>query len=95
MQEAEIVKAREQDRETREILEYDIIVRIDKEDVHVLNYLLEGEDNVMNIRAFEGEFLRVIATKDTVLDAVRLLESARSYVQLELVELRPNDGHAG
>lgn len=81
--------------ERPEVLEYDILVRIDKEDIHILNYLLEAEDHVMNIRSLEGKYLRVIAPKDMVLDAIRLLESAKTVVDLELVELRPNDGNAG
>ncbi|ODN30224.1 hypothetical protein A4H02_06600 [Fervidobacterium thailandense] len=93
------MRARWRDRkvsvERPEVLEYDILVRINKEDIHILNYLLEAEDHVMNIRSLEGEYLRVIAPKDTVLDAIRLLESAKTVVNLELVELRPNDGNAG
>ncbi|HOJ94318.1 MULTISPECIES: DUF4911 domain-containing protein [Fervidobacterium] len=80
--------------EINDILEYDILVRINKEDVHILNYLLEAEDNTMNIRSFEGEFLKVIATKDTVIDAIKLLESARAIVNLEIVKLNPNNGSA-
>ncbi len=75
-------------------VEYDILVKINKEDVHILNYLLEAEDNVMNIRSFEGEFLKVISPKDMVVDAIRLLESARTIVNLEIVELKPNNGSA-
>ncbi|QAV32441.1 protein of unknown function [Fervidobacterium changbaicum] len=78
-----------------EPVEYDILVKLKKEDVHILNYLLEAEDNVMNIRSFEGEFLKVIATKDTVVDAIRLLESAKSFVDLEIITLKPNNGNAG
>jgi len=78
-----------------EILEYDILVKLRKEDVHILNYLLETEDNIMNIRSFEGEYLRVIATKDTVVEAMRLLESAKSFVELEIISLKPSDGSAG
>ncbi|MBP7303235.1 MAG: DUF4911 domain-containing protein, partial [Fervidobacterium sp.] len=51
-----------------EISEYDIIVKMERENVHMLNYILEAEDNIMNIRSFEGDYLRVIATKDTVID---------------------------
>ncbi len=80
--------------EINDILEYDILVKINKEDVHILNYLLEAEDNTMNVRSFEGEFLKVIATKDTVIDAIKLLESARTIVNLEIVQLRPNNGSA-
>lgn len=75
-------------------VEYDILVKINKEDVHILNYLLEAEDNVMNIRSFEGEFLKVISPKDMIVDAIRLLESARTMVELEIVELKPNNGSA-
>ena len=78
----------------QEPVEYDILVKIKKEDVHILNYLLEAEDNVMNIRSFEGEYLKVIATKDTVVDAIRLLENVRSLVDLEIVALKPNNGSA-
>ncbi len=81
--------------DVQEPVEYDILVKIKKEDVHILNYLLEAEDNVMNIRSFEGKYLRVIATKDTVIDAIRLLESARSLVDLEIVALKLNNGSAG
>jgi len=79
----------------QEPVEYDILVKIKKEDVHILNYLLEAEDNVMNIRSFEGEYLKVIATKDTVVDAIRLLENVRSLVDLEIVALKLNNGSAG
>jgi hypothetical protein len=79
----------------QEPVEYDILVKIKKEDIHILNYLLEAEDNVMNIRSFEGEYLKVIATKDTVIDAIRLLENVRSLVDLEIVVLKPNNGSAG
>ncbi|MCX7653190.1 MAG: DUF4911 domain-containing protein [Fervidobacterium sp.] len=75
-------------------LEYDILVKIKKEDVHILNYLLEAEDHVMNIRSFEGEFLKVISPKDMVIDAIRLLESAKTIVELEIVEMKPNTGSA-
>jgi hypothetical protein len=79
----------------QEPVEYDILVKIKKEDVHILNYLLEAEDNVMNIRSFEGEYLKVIATKDTVIDSIRLLENVRSLVDLEILVLKPNNGSAG
>jgi hypothetical protein len=79
----------------QEPVEYDILVKIKKEDIHILNYLLEAEDNVMNIRSFEGEYLKVIATKDTVIEAIRLLENVRSLVDLEIVVLKPNNGSAG
>jgi hypothetical protein len=78
----------------QEPVEYDILVKIKKEDIHILNYLLEAEDNVMNIRSFEGEYLKVIATKDTVIEAIRLLENVRSLVDLEIVVLKPNNGSA-
>lgn len=77
-----------------DILEYDIFVKMDKEDVHILNYLLEAEDNVMNIRSYEGEFLKVIAPKDMLVSAIRLLESVRDMIELEIVDIKPNKGSA-
>ncbi|MFN3328243.1 MAG: DUF4911 domain-containing protein [Fervidobacterium pennivorans] len=77
-----------------DILEYDILVKMDKEDVHILNYLLEAEDNVMNIRSYEGEFLRVIAPKDMLVSSIRLLESVRDMINLEIVDIKPNKGSA-
>ncbi|MGQ9856512.1 MAG: DUF4911 domain-containing protein [Fervidobacterium sp.] len=78
----------------KDVLEYDILVKIKKEDVHILNYLLEAEDNTMNIRSFEGDFLKVIAPTDTVIDALRLLESVRNIVDLEVLMIKPNEGSA-
>ncbi len=93
-----ILKVNENEKGNRipqlEISEYDIIVKMERENVHMLNYILEAEDNIMNIRSFEGDYLRVIATKDTVIDAIRLLESVKEYIDLEIVELRPNNGKA-
>ncbi|HCI29896.1 MAG TPA: DUF4911 domain-containing protein [Fervidobacterium sp.] len=79
----------------QEVLEYDIIVKMERGKVHLLNYILEAEDNAMNIRSFEGEYLKVIAPKDTVIDAIKLLESVKEYVDLEIIGLRPNNGTAG
>lgn len=95
---AVIMKVNENEKGNRipqlEVSEYDIIVKMERENVHMLNYILEAEDNIMNIRSFEGDYLRVIATKDTVIDAIRLLESVKEYIDLEIVELRPNNGKA-
>lgn len=93
-----ILKVNENEKGNRipqlEVSEYDIIVKMERENVHMLNYILEAEDNIMNIRSFEGDYLRVIATKDTVIDAIKLLESVKEYIDLEIVELRPNNGKA-
>lgn len=77
-----------------DILEYDILVKMKKEDVHMLNYLLEAEDNVMNIRSFKGDFLKVIVPKDMLVSAIKLLESVKGIVELEIVDIKSNTGSA-
>jgi len=46
------------------MMEYDILIEVAKEDVHILNYVLEVEENVMNIRKYEDGMLRIIVPED-------------------------------
>ncbi len=74
--------------------EYDVLVKINKEDIHIVNYIIEGEDNVMNIRSIDGEFLKIISPKDFLVDTIVLLNSLREIINLEIYEIRPNSGKA-
>ncbi len=77
-----------------EPVEYDVLVKINKEDIHIVNYIVEGEDNVMNIRSIDGEFLKIISPKDFLVDTIVLLSSLREIINLEIYEIRPNSGKA-
>lgn len=74
--------------------EYDLYLRIAKPDIHVLCYIVEAEDNLMNIRhVTEDGFLKIIVPGDLLKDALGFLESIGNYIDLEVVEIRENPGH--
>jgi len=75
--------------------EYDIYLKIEKEDVHILNYILEAEDNLLNIRKFDDEgLLKIIVPADFLRDVLKLLENLKSEVQFEVVKYESNRGVA-
>ena len=76
------------------MMEYDILIEVAKEDVHILNYVLEVEENVMNIRKYEDGILRIIVPEDLREEALKLLEGVREIVDLKIVSIRKNEGSA-
>ncbi|HDG62042.1 MAG: DUF4911 domain-containing protein [Thermotogaceae bacterium] len=75
-------------------MEYDILIEVAKEDVHILNYVLEVEENVMNIRKYEDGMLRIIVPEDLKEEALKLLEGVKEIVDLKIVSIRKNEGSA-
>ena len=75
--------------------EFDVYVRIDKEKVHDLSYIVEVEDNLVNIRKYENGLLRLIVPADLKDDLLELLEGIREVVPLEVVRVEVNPGSAG
>lgn len=74
--------------------EYDIFIAIEKTKIHNLCYIVEAEDNLMNLRHVEEDGrLKIIVPGDLLDEALRLLESAKNCVDLEVVEIRENPGH--
>ncbi len=76
------------------IREYDVYVRIDREKVHDLSYILEVEDNLANIRKYEGGILRIIVPADLKDDLMELLAGVRELVDLEIESVEVNRGSA-
>ncbi len=76
------------------MMEYDILIEVAKEDVHILNYVLEVEENVMNIRKYEDGILRIIVPEDLKEEALKLLEGVKEIVDLKIVSIRKNEGSA-
>ncbi|AEH51278.1 DUF4911 domain-containing protein [Pseudothermotoga thermarum] len=73
-------------------MEYDIYVKMAREDVHTLGYIVEAEDNLVNIRKYENGLLRILTTeglKDEVLD---FLNELKNFIPLEVVDVRVNNG---
>ena len=75
-------------------LEYDVYLRIEKERVHDLSYILEVEDNLANIRKYENGLLRVIVPADLKEDLLELLEGIRGVVPFEIAKVEVNPGSA-
>ena len=76
-------------------MEYDVYVRIDKERVHDLSYIIEVEDNLTNVRKYENGLLRLIVPADLKDDLLRLLEGVKEMVPLEIERIEVNPGSAG
>jgi len=77
-----------------EALEYDLFIRIGPEDIHVLCYIAEAEDNLMNIRHVTDEgLLKIIVPADLLEELKSFLQSIKKRIDLEVVEIRANPGH--
>ena len=76
-------------------MEYDVYLRIDRERVHDLSYIVEVEDNLVNIRKYENGLLRLIVPADLKEDLLDLLEGVKSVVPLEVERIEVNPGSAG
>ncbi len=75
-------------------VEYDLYLRIDEEKVHDLNYILEVEDNLANIRKYENGLLRIIVPGDLLEDLKELLDLIRNVVPFEIGRVEVNKGSA-
>lgn len=78
----------------QEALEYDIFIDVDKNDIHLITYLLEGEAHLMSVRnRQEDGFLKIIAPKDSLDDALKLINSVKNEeVKMEVVKVEPHNG---
>ncbi|MDD4478632.1 MAG: DUF4911 domain-containing protein, partial [Mesotoga sp.] len=64
------------------------------EDIHVLCYIAEAEDNLLNIRHVTDDgFLKIIVPGDLLEEVMNFLESIKKKIDLEVVEIRENPGH--
>ena len=74
--------------------EYDVYLRIDKDKIHDLSYILEVEDNLANIRKYENGLLRVIVPEDLYEDLMELLKGIKEVVPFEVEKVEVNSGSA-
>jgi hypothetical protein len=77
------------------VLEYDIYVRMPVEDTHILGYLAEAEEHIMNIRHSElvDNAVKVIVPADLLQEALRMLELLKEELPLEILRYEPNPGY--
>ena len=76
-------------------MEYDVYIKIDREKVHDLSYIIEVEDNLTNVRKYENGLLRLIVPADLKDDLLQLLEGVKEMVPLEIERIEVNPGSAG
>ncbi len=74
--------------------EYDVYVDIPKSEVHTLNYILEAEDNLLNVRHVDpaSGLLKIIVVDDMLEDLLKLLKSLEDELHLKVVRYEPNRG---
>ncbi|MCS7174647.1 DUF4911 domain-containing protein [Pseudothermotoga sp.] len=73
-------------------MEYDVYLRMNSDDVHTLSYILEVEDNLLNMRKYQNGLLRILVPADLLDQLLGFLQNVRSYVNFELVDVRLNRG---
>jgi len=75
-------------------LEYDLYVKIEEEDIHMINYMLEAEDNLLNVRNVDPKtgLLKIIVIDTDLNDMLRLLEYLKDDLHLEVVKYEPSRG---
>jgi len=76
-----------------EKMEYDVYLKISSDDVHTLSYILEVEDNLLNMRKYQDGLLRILVPADLLDELLEFLQSVRNYVNFELVNVRLNHGN--
>jgi hypothetical protein len=83
------------DTRSDEILEYDVYVRMPIKEAHLLGYMSEAYDNVMNIRHAEAEdgTLKIIVPADLFDEVMTMLDLLKEEINLEVVKYGPNPGH--
>ncbi len=74
--------------------EYDVYVEIPKAEVHMLNYILEAEDNFLNVRHIDpaSGLLKIVVIDDQLDDLLKLLNSLKNELRLKVVKYEPNRG---
>lgn len=73
-------------------MEYDVYLKINSEDVHTLSYILEVEDNLLNMRKYQNGLLRILVPADLLDELLSFLQNVKGYVKFELVDVRLNRG---
>ncbi len=74
--------------------EYDLYVDVNKEDIHLITYLLEGADHLMSVRKIQDNGLLKIIVPEYFLDEVVLLvKSLNSQnIRTEVISIEPHNG---
>lgn len=74
--------------------EFDLYLKINKDKIHDLSYILEVEDNLANIRKYDNGLLRIIVPEDLYNDLMELLRGIKNTVPYEVEKIEVNNGSA-
>jgi len=69
-----------------------VYLKMDSNDVHTLSYILEVEDNLLNMRKYENGVLRILVPADLLDELLNFLQNVKDYVKFELLDVRLNRG---
>lgn len=77
------------------VFEYNVYVRMPKEEIHMLGYILEADDHIMNIRHTDetDSTVKIIVPADLLSEAMTMLENLKEEIPLEIVRYEPNPGN--
>ncbi len=75
-------------------LEYDLYIKIDEPDIHMINYMLEAEDNLLNVRNVDpkSNLLKIVVVDTDLSDMLKLLNYLKDELHLEVVKYGPSLG---
>ncbi len=75
-------------------LEYDLYIKIDEPDIHMINYMLEAEDNLLNVRNVDpkSNLLKIVVVDTDLSDMLNLLNYLKDELHLEVVKYGPSLG---
>ncbi len=75
-------------------MEYDLYVRIEESDIHMINYMLEAEDNLLNVRNIDpkSNLLKIVVVDTDLSDMLNLLNYLKDELHLEVVKYGPSLG---
>ncbi len=75
-------------------IEYDLYVRISPEQIHMVNYMLEAEDNLLNVRNVDkrSNLLKIVVIDTDLKDMLKLLDYLKDDLHLEVVKYEPSCG---
>jgi len=78
-----------------QVQEYDVYVKMPVEYAHLLGYLSEAEDHIMNIRHADNDekAVKIIVPSAFLQQVLDMLESLKEEFDLVVLRYEPNPGH--
>jgi hypothetical protein len=77
------------------VSEYNLYVRMPKHEIHMLGYIMEADDHIMNIRHTDesDSTVKIIVPADLLTEAIDMLNQLKEELELEIIRYGPNPGN--